>query len=182
MRAQGVFAAALCFMGFALGCKNKDATPVGAVVLEWNPSKSTRATFTRVSIGARTQTKVRMTLEPPEKGGPAQLSLAIDVAPVDFEEDGKVLHHTSVVSLQATVEKNEDWTLTTECRGPDLRLDIGPDGPRGISEDMVLRCTFELSNSRTFPPYSRELWMQGDGVVKPSDITDVKMTLETVSH
>lgn len=179
MRARGLFAAALCLVSFAPGCKNKNATPVGAVVLDWDPSDSTRSTFLKASIGARTRKNVRMTLAPPEKDGPAQLLLAIEVAPVDFEENGKIVHHTSVVSLRAAVEKNEDWTISTECRGPDLRLDVGPDGPRGISEDMVVRCTFELDNGRTLT-YWRELWMQGDGVVKPSDITDVKMTLETV--
>ena len=174
----GLLLGALFTIGGATACKNKDATPTGTVLTDWNPSQATRASFTKAAIGARTKRDVRMKLEPPNKGGPIEITLAIEYAPVDFEEDAKTVHHTSIVSLRAVVAKNEDWTATAKCDGPDYQFGpVDETGKPTTPEAMVLRCNFILKNGPDFT-YSQSLWMQGDRVIKPDGSPDVRTTLD----
>jgi hypothetical protein len=157
----------------ACNATQNPVTSNGTSLFEWDYTKATRTGFAKATVGARTPKDFVVDVKPKDTP-PFQLDVHVDFAPVDFEEGGKVVHHTAPVAIKASVKDNTGWKLTGSCQeGPNYQMDA--------SLAMLQDCN--IGEHRIAGTVLKSSWdigftldIYGDGTIKPFPADDVTIT------
>ena len=160
---------------------NNPVTANGTEVFAWDNTQSSRPTVATATVGPHTSKDYVVTASP--KGAPALLDLHVEVATVDYAEDGAPIHQTSPVAIKATVKANTRWELSGKCEnGPNYQMpSVGADGGFVTPLGMIESCTIHgrLNAGLVFTTtwtISTTLNVHGDGTVDPFPADDVTVT------
>ncbi len=148
-------------------------TPKGTVILDWDHTKATRATFAKATVGQTTTKEFVVTVRP-QGSMPFTIDLHVVLAPVEFVEGGATVHHTAPVEIKATVDGNTGWKLGGKClEGPNYPMGSLDDaGAMTTPEAMVQGCSIRYDRIEgTIFESSYQLGSQlniyGNGTVEP---------------
>lgn len=168
--------------GFLVACNatHNPVTSAGTVLLEWDNTLATRADFAKATVGART-TKDFIVNVTPKDTPPIALDLHVEFAPVDFEQGGKMRHHTAAVAIKVTVKDNTGWELSGKCDDPNYQFGPFDDGgAMQAPSAMIQDCS--ISEHRIAGTVLKSSWaigftlnLYGDGTVKSFPDTDVEI-------
>lgn len=113
----------------ACSTTHNPVTAPGTMVLDWDSSKAARAPVKTAVIGARTSKDY--VIEVARNGAPPlSYDLHLELAPIDFDEDGQRAHHTTAVVVKLKVKDNAAWEVSGKCdEGPDYQF--GPVDAQG---------------------------------------------------
>jgi len=145
----------------SVACKNKDATPPGTVVLSWDRSRATRATFVTGTPGPTTNKDIK--IEADTDFGKPRLSLHLETADVTFEEGGKSGTYSSAVVVTAKVDDAGDFAITGKCDGPNYQM---PNASGDTPKAMALDCSLNMVKGQSNAILGLQIY--GDGNVIPS--------------
>jgi len=141
---------------------NKDATPAGMKVLDWDASKSDRAAFKTATFDGKQAKDQSATFTVSDKDN-VKLKLHVETATATYQEGGAAMQIASVTALTATVEDGKDYTFgAAKCDGPNYEL-TAPDQPPGYT---LLDCHIAATKPNT--QSSVFFQMKGDGTILPS--------------
>lgn len=153
------------------GCVDRlPVTAPGTMLFEWDLTKATRTSVRTATIGARKtyDKKVHVT----EASSPFTVDLHIEAAEIDFEEDGKKVHHVAPVLLRAKLASNAKWEVSGKCGdGPHYKMpSVGAGGALMTPPEMVQECSlrYHLNDGLVFTSTYRLgtlLQIYGDGEV-----------------
>jgi hypothetical protein len=155
----------LLALALTTACKNKDATPPGTTILNWDQTKATRPTFVAAKAGTHAVKNVTINW-PTAIGGVVVMSLRVETATVEFDEGKDHVTQTSPVAVSAKLIENGDWTASGKCDGPDYQMpSVNGDGGLTTPMGMVLDCSINVQK----PPSNEILSLRitGDGKIEP---------------
>ncbi|HUS28294.1 MAG TPA: hypothetical protein VMZ53_07290 [Kofleriaceae bacterium] len=143
----------------ACGSKKSDnAAPKGAKVIEWDATKSSRATYKTATFDNRVTRDDIISVK--ACADEIKLKLHVDTATAKYTEDGKPVEIVALASLTATVEDGKGFELTNgACDGPNYQL-TAPGEPPGYT---ILDCHFKAKkpNNDCAPMFQ----LKGDGTL-----------------
>jgi hypothetical protein len=145
----------------AAGCQKNESTPPGTAILDWQRAQSTLPSAVSATERGSRSIKDHTVLVRPKQKGPVTLSLHVETASLDMEEDGAKIMAPTPVAVRITAEKNQDWTLKTQCGSmahrPPSYVAVVP------SRDIVLTCTVILDYKDTFNQLNHGLILEIGG-------------------
>jgi hypothetical protein len=112
----------LLIAGLAACNANKDATPSGTNVLDWDTSKTTRPAFKTAAFDGKQVKDQSMTFAIAEIDQ-VKLKVHVETATAKYQEDGNAMQLAAVTAISATVEDGKDYTFSAgKCTGPNYDL------------------------------------------------------------
>lgn len=151
-------------LAFTLGCKSKrtGGTPNDTVLIDWTPSMSERASFTKAVVGAKTTKEypLRWTLE--GDAGTLRIAARVDTGSAEIEEEGKKTVQAPVALSLKLVDNGVGAKLETKCHGPNWQMPSkGTDGQLTTSPVMLMDCTINAKYDDSNQILHLTIW--GDG-------------------
>ena len=141
---------------------NKDATPVGAKVFDWDATKSDRAAiktaqFTDIKPIDRSETVTAC-------GGDIKIKLKLhmETGTATYDEGGSHMQVPALHALTATVEDGADFTFAPgKCEGPNYELTAPGQAPHYTLLDCHARVNKPNNDCLIY------LQLKGDGTLLP---------------
>ena len=143
-----------------LGCSNsnKNATPKGTKVIDWDASKSDREAFKTASFDGKKPADQMIDVK--ACADAIKLQLHYETATAKYQEAGTAVEIAAFASLTATVVDGKDFTLSaSKCDGPNY--DLG--APGQAPSYTILDCHFKATkpNNECAPMFQ----IKGDGTI-----------------
>jgi len=140
---------------------NKDATPVGTKVLDWDTSKTTRPAFKTATFDGKQVKDQSMTFAVMDTDQ-VKLKVHLETATAKYQEDTSAMQLGVITAISATVEDGKDYTFSAGgCEGPNYELTAPGQAP-GYS---ILDCRIAANKPhvQAFVVFD----MKGDGTILP---------------
>lgn len=149
----------LLVAGLAACNANKDATPSGTNVLDWDASKTTRPAFKTATFDGKQVKDQSMTFAVADIDQ-VKLKVHLETATAKYQEGDSAMQLAAVTAIRATVEDGKDYTFSAgRCTGPNYDL-TAPGQP---SSYTILDC--QIAARKPHIQGFVSFQMKGDGTI-----------------
>jgi hypothetical protein len=99
----------------ASGCQKNEGTPRGAEIFRWDAASASRAGGAAPKeVGPRVVKDSKIAVKPDHKG-PVTIAVHVETGTIEITARGAPAQRKAPLSIRATVDANDDWTLTGQC-------------------------------------------------------------------